>query len=217
MSSSEHSLGPPHFPLTNRDGGREELNPQLPSAKELPLTGVARDVAALLLRGAECLAAALLECTSEAGLNEARYRVLDSLKTRGECSQSELAVQLLQSESNLSTLLDRMGGDGLITRTRSQTDRRRSLIRMTPIGLEALSQAEQTRAATTGRLLRFFSSGETDQLAELLQRLVGDLEKSPEVSARRSYSIDPPVTSPRGVRQSPVAMTTSAASRNDRS
>jgi DNA-binding MarR family transcriptional regulator len=172
----------------------------------------------LLIRGAECLIAALLECTAEAGLNEARYRVLDALhrQTRGECSQSELALQLLQSESNLSTLLERMSGDGLITRTRSQIDRRRSLIRMTPFGLEALSQANRTRGATVVRLLRFFSPEEIEQLSEGLQRLVGDLENDPGVCARRNCSLDPAFGSVRTARPSPFGVTAAGAS-HDRS
>lgn len=169
------------------------------------------------MRGAECLEAALLECTADAGLNESRYRVLDALHrhTRGECSQAELAVKLLQSESNLSTLLDRMGVDGLITRTRSQTDRRRSLIRLAPAGLEALELAVQSRAATTARLFRFQSSHETDQLVELLQRLVGDLENSPEICARRATGVDSPVRRLGSARQSRSVLTAAGAPRND--
>jgi DNA-binding MarR family transcriptional regulator len=218
MSTAEHSPGPPHFAITGREDFLAEAKPPGSSRVTQPLPGSAEDIGALLMRGAECLTAALLECTAEAGLNEARYRLLDSLhqRTRGESSQSELAIQLLQSESNLSTLLERMSGDGLITRTRSQTDRRRSLIRMTPAGLEALMQANRARAATVVRLLRFFSTREAEHLAEGLQRLVGDLENAPEVCARRACGVDPASALSRPTRRSPVGLTASGASRDDR-
>lgn len=217
MSSAEHSLGPPHFHLKARDRVHGDAFPPVRPAEGEHSAGQSGEVAALLMRGAECLETALLECTADAGLNEARYRVLDALHrhTGGECSQAELAVKLLHSESNLSTLLDRMGGDGLITRARSQTDRRRSLIRLAPAGLEALELADQARATTTARLFRFLSSHETDQLVELLQRLVGDLENSPEVCARRATGVDSPVNGLRSARPSRGALTTAGAPRND--
>src|SRR5262249_31792569 len=108
-------------------------------APRVPATDACWEIGVLVLRGADCLTAALAECTVEAGLNESRYRVLVALerRTSGECSQSQLADLLLQSESNLSTLLERMSEHGLITRTRSKADRRRSLIRITAQGLAA--------------------------------------------------------------------------------
>jgi DNA-binding MarR family transcriptional regulator len=213
MSSTEHRLDPPHFPVNSRDGASSE------AGRAAPSDGFARDVGALLIRGAECLTAAFLECTADAGLNEARYRVLDALERRtgGECSQAELALQLLQSESNLSTLLERMSGDGLISRTRSQTDRRRSLIRMTPPGLEALAQANRSRAATVARLLRFLSPSEGAQLVEGLQRLVGDLESSPELTSRRTYGLDSPFTPSRVKRLSSTGLASPGESHDDRS
>jgi uncharacterized MAPEG superfamily protein len=72
----------------------------------------------------------------------------------------------------------------------SQTDRRRSLIRITPLGLAALSRADRTRAATVVRLMREFSLEEAVQLADGLQHLVGDLERSLEAGARRASGLD---------------------------
>src|SRR5262249_22136911 len=97
-----------------------------------------------------------------------------------------------QSESNLSTLLERMGGDGLITRTRSQTDRRRSLIRVTPRGLAALARAERSRAATIVRLMRQFSREEADELANRLRPLVMKLERALEGSGPVRSGGSPP-------------------------
>lgn len=219
MSLSEYRLDAPHSAAAQTAGSlskgteRGGADPGGPSRAAVVTTD---DVSALLVRGAECMTASLLECTIEAGLNEARFRVLDALQRHagGECSQAELAARLLQSESNLSTLLERMSGDGLITRTRSQTDRRRSLIRMTTLGLEAMSRAQQARSAAVSRLLRFFSPEEVAQLAEGLRRLVEDLEHSPELCARSAGGIERSAALAAALRLSPTESNRHRAMRN---
>src|SRR5262245_2121256 len=104
-----------------------------------PMTeGFAFGAGERLLRTAQCLTALLQSPTARAGLNESRYNVLDALcrNAAGACSQTELARHLLQSESNLSTLLDRMRQAGLISRVRSESDRRVALIGLTAEGRE---------------------------------------------------------------------------------
>ncbi|MSR56494.1 MAG: MarR family transcriptional regulator [Planctomycetaceae bacterium] len=200
MNSPVHPLSPPHFTAGTRPHAVPPARSALEENPSDPGSAVNRhEIGALIMRGAECLSAALVECTARSGLNEARYRVLHTLRrrTEGECSQAELADLLLQSESNLSTLLERMSGDGLITRTRSQTDRRRSLIGLAPAGLDALSQAELARSAAISKLMKQFAPSEALQLAGGLQRLVGDLERSLEVSARRASGFDPAFTTGR--------------------
>src|SRR5262249_14919042 len=117
----------PHSHLTSND-----LAPPSPPHQPDRENGLARNAdsadstGGLLLRAAECLTALLQAPTARAGLNESRYNVLNVLrrKNSGNCTQTELATLLLQSESNLSTLLERMRLDGLISRVRSESDRR---------------------------------------------------------------------------------------------
>lgn len=184
MTIPVYDLHPPHYAGLEGSPAETRLKP----ARELQdSSGFLQQesksislIAPLILRAAECLTAALLECTAEAGLNEARYRVLTALQSsqKGECSQSMLADLLLQSESNLSTLLDRMSADGLIVRTRSQLDRRRSEIRMTDSGHAALARATRARASTVSRLTRRFGEQDADRLTTGLQRLIVELESA---------------------------------------
>lgn len=134
----------------------------------------------VVLRGADCLIAALQECTAESGLNEARYRVLAVLHASPaeESSQAELAASLLQSESNLSTLLERMSGDGLIVRRRCEKDRRRSLIRLAPTGVHALSRARRLRAQAIDRLLESLSPSDIESACTKLSQVVGRIERA---------------------------------------
>lgn len=212
MNSPVHPLSPPHFAAASGPGAASASGRLQPAASRLP-----SDIGELILRGAECLSAALVECTAASGLNEARFRVLHALRRRtaGECSQAELAELLLQSESNLSTLLERMSGDGLITRTRSRTDRRRSLIALAPAGLDALSQAERARATATTKLMRHFDPAEAMGLADGLQRLVGDLEHTLEVATRRATGVDPAFTTGRSTVPPTVANSASGKIESD--
>lgn len=141
---------------------------------------------ALLLRTAECLTALLQAPTARAGLNESRYNVLNVLrhKDSGTCTQTELATLLLQSESNLSTLLERMRLDGLISRVRSESDRRISLIGLSAAGREALLRAVQARARAVAPIFKALDEQRAGELRESLGQLVRQLEHTLGVAGR---------------------------------
>jgi len=127
-----------------------------------------------LIRDLADLQRSLLDpATYESGLNEARYSVLRELRFRQSegCSQSELARGLFLSESNLSTLLDRMVRDGLLERERSRLDRRKSIIRITHRGAEL---AERVRASECSLMAQMWN-GLSDEIQLVLRR---ELEKT---------------------------------------
>lgn len=137
-------------------------------------------LAQLVVRAADCLRAIWHEPTAQAGLNETRFNVLELLRraASGSCSQSEIAASLLQSESNLSTLLDRMHNDGLISRMRSKTDRRCVAIGLTPAGDEALARADRQRGRASAQALQALDEHEQATLRNGLQSLVRGLERT---------------------------------------
>jgi len=147
---------------------------------------------ALLLRTAECLTALLQAPTVLAGLNESRFNVLDALRRKPSetCSQTELATYLLQSESNLSTLLDRMKKDGLISRVRSESDRRVALIGLSTAGREALARADLARERAADPLLRMLDDRLAVALAQALELLRRKLERALGVAGRMRTTID---------------------------
>lgn len=112
-------------------------------------------------------------------LNEGRHAVLVALDRSEEgCSQARLAEQLGQSESNVSTLIERMQRDGLVSRSKSESDRRKRILRITFEGRSVLASAESNRSAWANRMLRRVQPDECAQLLELLQRLAITLESA---------------------------------------
>lgn len=97
-----------------------------------------------LIKAAHILRGVLSEHFAEFGLSDIRYLVMKMISEAdaGGCSQAQLAVHLQQSESSISTLIDRMRGDDLIYRLPSQIDRRKKVLMLSDKGLQMLARIE---------------------------------------------------------------------------
>ena len=138
------------------------------------------------------------EWLSDFDLNDGRHALLVALARAGEvgCSQADMADRLGQSESNISTLIERMERDGLVSRSRSDADRRKRVLRITATGLTMLSAVDSKRSLWAGRLLNGIPADDIPNLALLLQRLGTSLDRTfaiPQsmVSSPRSVSTIP--------------------------
>lgn len=171
-------LPKPHFDLRGR------------SAFPLPDPLPAHDLGALLIRAGECLQASLLPPLAAAGLNIARFNVLDTVRSGGAdgCSQAHIASRLLQSESNLSSLLDRMHADGLLVRERSAVDRRKTMIRLSPAGEQAWAAASRSRNVALAQQLNEIDEDTRALLAPALSALVQTLEHHLHVREKPGFS-----------------------------
>lgn len=76
------------------------------------------------------------------GLTQPLYNVLRILKGGSEegYSRGDIARRLLDRAPDVTRLLDRLESKGLVTRKRSQGDRRRSVNRITKAGIDLLEQ-----------------------------------------------------------------------------
>src|SRR5690606_34576115 len=77
------------------------------------------------------------------GLTAPQLLVLREIQGRGELSVSELARRISLSQGTVTSILDRLQARGLVTRERSQADKRRVLLRLTTAGDLALRRAPQ--------------------------------------------------------------------------
>jgi DNA-binding MarR family transcriptional regulator len=126
---------------------------------------------------------------AQAEINQARLQVLEVLRRHDEtgCSQTQLADELLLSESNLSTLVDRMGDDGLVSRQRSESDRRKTVIRLTAAGAQALDRAVSVRRESLRQILGDLEEADKHMLGALLQRFLERLEQQLVRQGRRRF------------------------------
>jgi DNA-binding MarR family transcriptional regulator len=171
----------PHFEVALRG------NPHSPPDT---LSGCDEEIGRLLLRSAERLLAALEPRIAEISLNQARLQVLEVLRRHDEtgCSQTQLADELLLSESNLSTLVDRMGDDGLVSRQRSESDRRKTVIRLTGAGARALDHAVGVRRESLRQIFGGLDLADKQQLTSLLQCVLERLEHQLVRQGRRRFA-----------------------------
>lgn len=131
------------------------------------------------------LAAGYAQCD----LNGPRADVLESVAAAGAdgCSQTELAASLGASESNVSTLIERMRRDGLLLRMRSRVDRRCSVLLLTELGAQRLNSVTEGRDRHLGQWIDQLTPEEQTLLCHLLDRLLEALDQAnPEKSPTQS-------------------------------
>ena len=148
-------------------------------------------VVELLQVAADSIRELMAPCLTSHSLNDARFTIMRAIhgSPSGECSQSELARCLNQSEANVSTLLDRMRGDTLVSREKSPLDRRRSIVRLTERGVLLLCQAEQEYTSRSREVLRTFAVYEIQAFREQLRQFIAVCDSEMEqVEAGRAVA-----------------------------
>jgi len=107
-----------------------------------------------------------------AGLSLAKFGVLAELVKAGEpLSLSELATRLSCVRSNMTQLIDRLEGDGLVRRVDDPDDRRTVRAALTALGR---TQA-QAGSAAMATIQTEFESGLPERDRALLHRLLGSI------------------------------------------
>ncbi|HXY37056.1 MAG TPA: MarR family transcriptional regulator [Planctomycetaceae bacterium] len=132
-----------------------------------------------ILRSAHRIRGVLAAHFAEFGLSDARFAVLQIVRDalpRG-CTQTELAERLQQSESSVSTLVDRMRAADLLYRLRSKSDRRKCLLVLTDHARETLEKLEACHHERMAELLACYKSEQLRDLAVLLKILDSELTR----------------------------------------
>jgi DNA-binding MarR family transcriptional regulator len=146
------------------------------------------EIVADILRSAHRIRGVLAAHFAEFGLSDARFAVLQIVRDalpRG-CTQTELAERLQQSESSVSTLVDRMRAADLLYRLRSKSDRRKCLLVLTDHARETLDKLEACHHERMAELLSCYKTEQLRDLAVLLKILDNELTR------RELAGTDPP-------------------------
>jgi DNA-binding MarR family transcriptional regulator len=144
------------------------------TAAETRPAGASPDVVCDLLHVAQQIRKLLNERLEPHNLTDVRLAVLKMVcdtENRGGCSQAELAAEIAQSESSVSTLIDRMRADRLLYRLRAPSDRRRRRLVLTDEGRSALEKARRDYATIVDAIRQTLDPEKQVVLRELLKHL----------------------------------------------
>jgi DNA-binding MarR family transcriptional regulator len=114
------------------------------------------------------------------GLDRGEFDVISTLRRSGapyRLTPTELYTSLMISSGGLTHRLDRLQKAGLILRERSQADGRSSVVGLTDEGLRLAESAFRADMAGESTYLTDLSAQERLDLAALLRKLLGSLER----------------------------------------
>ncbi|MER7281772.1 MarR family transcriptional regulator [Dactylosporangium sp. NPDC000244] len=110
-------------------------------------------------------------------LTAARAGVLWALRARGPVTQRELATALAVTPRNVTGLVDGLAAAGHVTREPHPTDRRATLVTLTPAGTRLVERLEDEQREFAGLLFDDMPAERLDALggglAEILERMRG--------------------------------------------
>ena len=119
-----------------------------------------------LLHGAELL-------LRGAGLSEAQFNVLRILRGAGEpLPTSEVGRRMITRVPDITRLVDRLEGMGMVRRHRDpEGDRRRVLVEITAVGLDRISPLDDAMDQLVRRQFRGIGAEQRRELVSLLDRI----------------------------------------------
>ena len=116
-----------------------------------------------------------VDAAPEGGLTFPRLRVLEALHCQGPAKMSSLADILGLTPRNLTALADSLEGEGLLRRVAHPTDRRVTLLELTPEGMTVAEESLTPRLQEISGLFDELDLTEQVALRALLQRLVDSM------------------------------------------
>jgi DNA-binding MarR family transcriptional regulator len=103
-------------------------------------------------------------------LRPVEFSLLMLLRDNDGVTQRELGTALNLNAPNLTTLLTRLQERGLVSRERSDSDRRAQLIRLTAEGAGLAARARKVSVTMEAAIRKRYTAGEWALLLELLHR-----------------------------------------------
>jgi DNA-binding MarR family transcriptional regulator len=126
-----------------------------------------------LLRKAHQRHTAIFAREMTRGLTPTQFAALSKLKEVGPCSQNRLGRITAMDVATIKGVVDRLRARHLVVSTPDSTDRRRTLIELTPTGREVAAEAEQAGRTITETTLETLSPRERATLLRLLAKISG--------------------------------------------
>ena len=112
-----------------------------------------------------------METRSCGGLNYARLRLLQALHCGGPAIMRDLGTQLGTSPRNMTAIVDALEDAHLVVRRRHPTDRRATIIELSPEGAREAEQKLGPRIGAMSEIFADLSPAERDQFSGVLTKL----------------------------------------------
>jgi DNA-binding MarR family transcriptional regulator len=121
---------------------------------------------------AKRLRAAAMTSLAEWDVTPSQLRALRALSRHGDLRSSELAAHLHIAARSATEVVDALEGKGIVQRLPDPTDRRATLVSLTPHGRGLLARMHRARGAESEKLFERLSAADRDHLARILQQLL---------------------------------------------
>ena len=176
------------------------------TAPKIPLRDISRSLPMALMRAREAVMQYFRPHHRLHGITEQQWRVLRVLYKSGDLEIAELARQAVLMPPSLSRILRDLEAARMVNRRVVRTDLRRSIISISPAGLEMLAKIAPLSEASFAEIQHLFGEQRLDQLFELLYELERRLKKqappaSPETEEEQEGERRQPRSRRRSVRR----------------
>lgn len=107
----------------------------------------------------------------EFGVTETQFSMLDLLSKKESHKVTDLAEKMGVKPSAVTTMIDRLANNGLVSRRHSENDRRAVLVSITEEGREVISKFEGKCRSVIKSYLSHLEPNELESLATIYEKL----------------------------------------------
>ncbi len=112
-----------------------------------------------------------LRNTEEFGVTETQFRVLELLSKNEAHKVTDLAEKMGVKPSAVTTMIDRLANNGLVSRRHDDNDRRAVLLSITEEGREVIRKFEEKCRRVIKRYLSHLELNELEALATIYEKM----------------------------------------------
>jgi DNA-binding MarR family transcriptional regulator len=116
------------------------------------------------------------ELATAAGVTAAQFRALQIVSERGSATPKDIAARMGVSQATITALVDKLVARNLVTRERSERDRRQTNVTITPAGQATVDEAPDALQQRYVRKFEALEDWEQAQVIASLERVAAMLD-----------------------------------------
>ncbi|MEE3358462.1 MAG: MarR family transcriptional regulator [Pseudomonadota bacterium] len=116
------------------------------------------------------------EIKQTAGITPVQFRVLQVIAEKGHATAKEISLRMRVSQATVTSLIDKLVREGMVTREKSATDRRQINIHITDKGLQTIKDAPDPLQQRFVRKFDALEDWEQAMLVASLERVAAMLD-----------------------------------------